>query len=115
MAFTEIESARITGTMSDFLEKRRPPESMRAKFDISYRIEGNSVVIFALRPFWRDPGRIIEGPVAKATYVRRTNRWKIYWQRADLKWHAYPPQPEALLFEEFLTLVDEDNDECFWG
>jgi hypothetical protein len=51
----------------------------------------------------------------EATYVRRTNRWKIYWQRADLKWHAYPPQPEALLFEEFLTLVDEDKDGCFWG
>ena len=70
MAFTEIESARIEGAMSDFIEKRRPPESIRAKFDVSYRIEGQSVVIFELRPFWRDPSKIIEGPVAKATYVR---------------------------------------------
>ena len=115
MAFTEIESARIEGALSDFIEKRRPPENIRAKFDISYRVEGQSVFIFELRPFWRDPSKIVEGPVAKATYVRGVNRWKIYWQRADLKWHSYPAQPEALIFEEFLTLVDEDEESCFWG
>ena len=31
------------------------------------------------------------------------------------KWQAYPPRPEALIFEEFLTLVDEDKESCFWG
>jgi hypothetical protein len=33
------------------------------------------------------PG-MTQKPAAKATYVRKTDRWKIYWQRADLKWHA---------------------------
>jgi hypothetical protein len=35
--------------------------------------------------------------------------------RADLKWHSYPPHPEALFFEEFLAVVDEDESCCFWG
>ncbi len=115
MAFTKIESARIQGALSDFLETRRPPENIRAEFDIGFRVEGQSVVIFELRRTWREPGAIIEGPVAKATYVRGINRWKIFWQRADRKWQTYPPQPEALIFEEFLTLVDEDKESCFWG
>jgi Protein of unknown function (DUF3024) len=73
------------------------------------------VVIFSIRPFWRDPAEMIEEPVAKATYVRKADRWKICWQRADLKWHAYPPHPEALFFNELVVIVDEDENSCFWG
>lgn len=57
----------------------------------------------------------IEEPAAKATYVRKTDRWKIYWHRADMKWHAYPPHSEAVFFDEFVVIVDEDEHCCFWG
>jgi hypothetical protein len=73
------------------------------------------VVISSIRPFWRDPRETIEEPAAKATYVRKTDRWKIYWQRKDLKWHVYQPQPEAVFFDEFVVIVDEDEHCCFWG
>jgi hypothetical protein len=115
MPFTEFETARIDAAMSDFMVKHRPPVEIRDKLDLAYRIEGQSVVIFEIRPFWRAPRETIEEPAAKATYVRKTDRWKIYWQRADLKWHAYPPQPEAVFFDEFLAIVDEDEQGCFWG
>ena len=101
--------------MADFLARRRPPEEIRDRLDLAWRMEGQSVVIFSIRPFWKDESRKIEEPAAKATYNRRTNRWKIYWMRADLKWHSYPPHPEALFFEEFLAVVDEDESCCFWG
>ncbi len=32
--------------------------------------------------------------------------------RLDL---AYPPDAEALFFEEFLEVVDKDETGCFWG
>jgi hypothetical protein len=115
MPFTEFETARIEAAMSGFMAKHRPPPEIRDKLDLAYRIEGQSVVIFEIRPFWRDPGETIEEPAAKATFVRKTDRWKIYWQRSDLKWHAYPPHPEALFFDEFLAIVDEDEHCCFWG
>lgn len=35
--------------------------------------------------------------------------------RADLKWHSYPPHPEAVCFNEFLEVVDEDRNCCFRG
>jgi hypothetical protein len=78
MPFTEFETARIDAAMSDFMDKRRPPEEIREKLNLAYRIEGQSVVIFSIRPFWRDASETIEEPTAKATYVRKTNRWKIY-------------------------------------
>ena len=57
----------------------------------------------------------IEEMVAKATYVKRANEWKIYWQRADMKWHLYEPFPTARTLQEFLDVLEEDHHRCFWG
>jgi hypothetical protein len=115
MAFTAKQTTDIESSMADFLTKCRPPEEIRHKLDLGWRIEGQSVVIYSIRPFWRDESQKIEEPAAKATYNRKTNCWKIYWMRADLKWHSYPPHPEAVFFDEFLAVVDEDENCCFWG
>ena len=37
------------------------------------------------------------------------------WVFGRLKWHSYPPHPEAVYFDEFLAVVDEDENCCFWG
>ncbi|MCF7673937.1 MAG: DUF3024 domain-containing protein [Akkermansiaceae bacterium] len=115
MALTQQQTADIESAMADFLATGRTPVELREKMEIGFRIKGQSVVIFERRPFWPYSDEMIERVVAKATYVRRTHCWRIYWQRADLKWHAYYPQAEALLFEEFIALVDEDESACFWG
>jgi len=41
--------------------------------------------------------------------------WKVYWNRADLKWHSYKPVPEVASLEEFLALVERDEHACFFG
>jgi hypothetical protein len=115
MSFSAQQTTDIEAAMSDFLARRRPPEEIRDRLDLGWRIEGQSVVIFSIRPSWRDESQKIEEPIAKATYVQSTNRWKIYCQRADTKWHSYPPHREAVFFEEFLTVVDEDKHGCYWG
>ncbi len=115
MAFTARQTADIETAMADFLARRRPPEEIRDRLDLGWRIEGQSVVIFSIRPSWRDASQKIEEPVAKATYVRIVNRWKIYWQRADLKWHSYPLLPTAAVLDEFLAEVEEDSCCLFWG
>ena len=115
MAFTAQQTADIEAAMEDFMARRRPPVEIRDKLDHAWRIEGQSVVIFSIRPMWRDESKKIEEPIAKVTFVRSVNRWRVYWQRADLKWHGYEPHPEAVFFEEFLAVVDEDKHGCFWG
>lgn len=49
------------------------------------------------------------------TYVRTQGVWKIFWQRADLKWHGYEPLAEVAAIEDFLEAVDKDEYHCFWG
>lgn len=115
MAFTTEQTAAIESSMAEFMARHRPPEELRATIDLAWRIKGQSVMIHSIRPSWPDETGTTEEPVAKATYNGTTERWKIYWMRADLKWHSYPPHPEAVLFDEFLALVDEDKNCCFWG
>ena len=43
------------------------------------------------------------------------NIWKVFWQRADLKWHSYEPKPTVKQLTDFLKLVDEDEHHCFKG
>lgn len=98
-----------------FIERKRPPVHIRNELDLGYRMTDQSVEIFEIRPFWRNPEEKIEQAVAKATYVKKQRIWKIYWQRADLKWHRYDPAPETDSLEEFLALVEHDEYACFFG
>ena len=115
MAFTDVELQRYEEAVGHFIDKRRPAEDIRDQVDLSFRIEGQSVIIFELRSKWSQRDIKREIPIAKATFVQTTKTWKLYWQPSDLKWHAYQPAPETRTIEEFLTIVDEDKCACFWG
>jgi hypothetical protein len=115
MALSEFEIKRIEKLVGNFIESRRPEPSIRNKLDISFRITGQSFEIFEIRPRWDDPSIKIEGSMAKATYVKTTKKWKLYWKRADMKWHWYEPFGNSESLEEILKAIDQDQYGCFWG
>ena len=115
MAFSEFERKKYEKVVARYIEGKRPPVHVRPELDLGYRLKGQSVEIFEIRPLWDNPDKKIEEPVAKATYVKRQGVWKVYWQRADLKWHKYDPVPEVNSIEEFLSLVEKDEYCCFYG
>lgn len=115
MALTELELKRCERELSQFLDRRRPPPSLREQLDLGYRITGHSVALFEVRPAWDDHSRRLELPFAKATFVRTVGHWRIYWNRQDLKWHGYQPVPVVSSLKEFLEVVDQDECACFFG
>ena len=115
MAISEFELKRCEKEVEKFLAIRRPPVHVRNELDFGYRIENQSVELFEIRSNWRNPEEKIEVPFAKATYVKKEKIWKIYWQRQDLKWHSYKPVASVQFFEEFLSVVNEDANACFFG
>jgi len=115
MALSEFETKRIQKILGKYIEKNRPPEKVRDQVDLSFRISDQSVEIFEIRPVWNNPAEKIELPIAKSTYVKSRKIWKVFWQRADLKWHRYDPDPEVGSVEEFVKLVEEDDYACFFG
>ena len=111
-----LELAHVEHAVHQFMLRRRPPPEIRPELDLEPRIEGQSIVLFERSPAWRGaPGEAIELMVAKATYVRSHDHWRVYWQRRDLRWHRYDPAPEVATVEDFLELVDEDAYACFFG
>jgi hypothetical protein len=115
MAFSKFEAKKIERATSEFLEVRRPPLEIRPELDLDVHVSGQSVQIIEIRPHFREPSKTIELPVAKATYVQKAQRWKIYWMRSDLKWHSYTPEPESRSIEEFFAIVNSDENGCFFG
>ena len=115
MELSEFEIKKCEKALEEFMVEHRPPINNRAKVDLAYRIVKNSIEIFELRQGWQDPTKMIEFSVAKATFVKSRMLWKIYWMMADLKWHSYPPIPEVKTFDEFLKVVGEDENACFFG
>ncbi len=114
MALNIIKTADVIEAMENFLERIRPPEDIRDKLDLDYRIENQSIFIFEIRPKWDKPQEKIESPVAKATYVKSKQQWKVYWMRGNLTWSPYEP-PVFSSLNDFLKEVETDPKYCFFG
>lgn len=115
MAISEFEIKKIEKAFMRFMAEHRPPPSLRHELDLEYVLTGQSVEICEVRPAFQAPGQISRSPIAKATYVKTQKRWKIYWCRADLKWHSYDPAPQARSIEDVLAIISEDQHCCFFG
>ena len=115
LGFCQFEEKRFEMLAGRFVEGRRPRLEIRDKVDLGFRIEKQSLFIFEIRPVFQHPEKKHEIMIAKTTFVRTQNVWKIYWMRADMKWHLYEPDGEVDTIEEFFEVVDRDEYSCFWG
>lgn len=98
-----------------FISKRRPPPELRDRVDYRALIVGSEVKLVCVRPHFQDESRKIEHPFAKVRWIAAQQKWRLYWMRADLKWHSYQPLPEAKSLAKILDEVDRDPHCCFFG
>lgn len=115
MSLDIFQTLEIIEVLENFLDKFRPPEEMRHDLDIIYKIDGQSIIIYEIRPRWDKPEEILECEAAKATFVHTKKHWKIFWMRSDLKWHSYKPKPAVKTIKDFIKVISEDKYGCFWG
>ena len=114
MSFNELDLQRINKAAAVFMAQHRPPVHVRAQLDYEHQISGQSVELLEVRPQWNCPSEIMKRPVAKATYVRTRNLWKVYWMRGNLTWHPHEPA-EVKSVDQFFALVGADALGCFFG
>lgn len=115
MALEFENEIEIIEVMEGYLINSRPPEKIRDQVDINYKIENQSVIVFEIRPKWNDKSEKTEVNVAKATFIKTDNIWKIFWFMSDGKWHSYKPKSSVKLLKEFVKTIEEDKHNCFWG
>jgi hypothetical protein len=68
-----------------------------------------------IRPSYMEADKILEHEIAKTTYIKSKDHWKIFWMRADLKWHSYEPHPIVKDIKEFVAVFSKDEYGCFCG
>ncbi len=114
MPFSELELKQIEQIVGAFCV-RHSPVHLRDKLRLEYSIKGHEVVIVERRPQWDDPSRWIESPTAKVKYIRSANKWRLYWMRADMKWHEYPGLSSSNRLDDLVQEIDADPFACFFG
>jgi hypothetical protein len=114
LAFSEIELKRIETVVGPFCGRRSPAHA-RHQVRTEYRVEGQDVLIVEVRVVWDDPTRWMDHGVAKLKFNRKAGEWRLFWQRASLRWESYEPLASsrdlAILVEE----IDRDPHGCFFG
>ena len=116
MAFTELEIAQHMKVLEDsFWSRRRPPLHLRDQIREGQRFTGQAIELFFVRPAFERPGQHFEESIAKVQLVRTQRVWRIFWKRADGKWHSYKPYAAAPTLAAALGVINEDPHGCFLG
>jgi hypothetical protein len=117
MALSEFEHARLEKSLQQFCEEKGPPAHLRGQLSWGFTVDPvkQTVHLFEVRPHFMEKDRMIQSSIAKASFVKSSKMWKVYWMRGTGKWILYEPYPEALTIEEFLKVVKEDEHHCFFG
>ena len=116
MAFTESEIADHLQVLEDkFWSLRRPALHLRQKLREGQRFTDQAIELFLVRPAYNRPGEQFEESLAKIRFVRTTKVWRLYWKRADGKWHGYPPHPQTRSLADALAIILNDPHGCFFG
>jgi len=115
MEFTEFDKTWVENAVEAVLGKRRPSSNAGKEGNLGYRITGQSIEVFVIRPSFRDEKVLHEIPIAKGTFIESKKVWKLFWYKSDLRWHRYNPMPSAQTIEELLAEIDADRYACFWG
>lgn len=116
MAFTDDEIAEHTTQIEQGLwSRRRPPLHLRDMLREGQRFTGHAIEFFFVRPAYSRPDQRVEESLAKVRFVRSRGVWRLFWKRADGRWHAYQPCPETPTLKEALQVIDQDAYSCFFG
>lgn len=114
MFFNDIELRRIKNEVGGLCSKRSPAH-LKDQLRFEYEIDKQSVIIYEVRPAWDDPTEFTRSPMAKLTYVIKEKAWKLYWQRANMKWVKYEPKEISKALRDLVQEIDNDEFGCFFG
>jgi hypothetical protein len=88
---------------------------LKDQLRFEYEIEKQNVIIYEIRPVWNNPDKFTKSPVAKLTYVNNQKVWKLYWERANMKWVRYETKGSAKDLRALVQEIDNDDYGCFFG
>ena len=114
MTLTDIDLQKVKNKVGGLCSERTPAH-LRDQLRFEYEVENHNVIIYEVRPAWKNPSEFTKMPMAKLTYVKSQNIWKLYWKRANEKWVIYEPKGSAKDLGALVKEIDKDSHGCFFG
>ena len=114
MPLPETERFRVEKSLSAYCEKRVPAH-VRNQVQLTFRVNGNKVLLLESRPLYSDPNEWVEMKVSQFEYNPATNCWTLYCFDRNSKRRDYDPSFKEKSFEKLLSEVDADPTGIFWG
>ena len=114
MILTDIDLQKVKNTVGGLCSEKTP-EHLKDQLRFEYEIENHNVIIYEVRPAWENPSEFTKMPMAKLTYVKSQNIWKLYWKRANEKWVIYEPNGSDRDIGTLVKKIDKDSYGCFFG
>jgi hypothetical protein len=103
-------------TIKKYVTSLRPESiEIRKQLDFGYSYDGKTVILFEIRPVWKDPEKIQHLDFAKIRYYKSRKEWNLYWMRASGKWQLYEPFPTSTHLGKIIEIIKEDDYGCFYG
>jgi len=78
-------------------------------------VSSQDVLIVEVRVVWDDPSRWMDHGVAKLKFNRKAGEWRLFWQRAALRWESYEPLAANRELSVLVEEIDRDPHGCFFG
>ena len=110
MPLPEIEKHRVDKLISKYCVDRIPPHS-RDQIKLIYKINRNKVILYEARPYFDDPTKWREMPVAQFEYCMTTKSWSLFGYNRNSK--RLPCSTGTL--DKLIKDLDKDQTGIFWG
>jgi hypothetical protein len=114
MPLPEAEKERVGAVLDRYCDEKIPAQ-IRHQVRLTYRFDGNAIVLYEERPRFDHPSEWIELNVAKFRYFVGRRDWVLFWRDRNSKWHRYDLVPPSQQFEDLLREVEADPTCIFWG
>ena len=114
MALSEFTIRLIEAKLTEFCD-RRIPIDIREEVDLIFKIARDKVTLIETRPYFREPTRWMENPVAQFRFDDKTKKWTLYCLDKNSRWHHYDLIEPSADFDDMLKALDNDAAGIFWG
>lgn len=96
--------------------KKRVPQHVLDKINLSFKFRGTSVTIFENRAPWHpDMKEWTSMAIAQIRYNEKTGEWTLYCADRNSKWHEYYDIEPTKNIDALLKEIDEDPTGIFLG
>ena len=93
----------------------KAPAHLQSKIRLSVKWVEIKVTLIEHRPFFLDPAKWTESPVAQLRFDAASGQWSLYCCDRNHRWHSFEPMPSSPQLHKLIAEINRDQTGIFWG